>query len=444
MIELRVDLEAKLGLILTPRIDLSLKILAMNIAEVEEKLNELLETNPIIKIDEGLKETTNTTREDRLKEVDEAFKERFSSDDESVSDIIEATARQKTSLQKNLLLQLGSEIELDEKDKLVAESIVYNLDEKGFLSSDIEEIARQAEVSIQRVEFIRKRIMNLEPSGCGCKNTEEFLSFQAKESGFEPQLIETILSAIVNTNRADIKRLKQLSGLSDEEFTEAMEIIRGFKLFPLENYSEIETTDYIYPDVRVKKIGGRLIAFIEENRLNRISIDEQMLNEYLKDKDAEEFVKDKYRQAKEFILAITNRNKTLLKTVNIILEKQKEFFENGTIKPLTRKQIAQILGYNVSTITRAVANKYLEFEGSIIPLSKFFSSGIDENTSKDYIKSLITEMINNEDKKNPLSDDAIKQYLAKKGINITRRTITKYRKELKIPSSRKRKCQDTL
>ncbi len=440
MIDLRQTLETNLGLILTPRIDLSLKILAMNTIEIEEQLKEIVETNPLVKIDDGTLVKKQALITDKTKEIDDAFKERFRSDENSTSDIIEATAKSSESLEMSLLRQLKFEIDLDKNSEEIAKQIVFNLNEKGYLGIETQTISKNLSVPIELVEYIRKRITLLEPLGCGCLNYKEFVILQAKEDdeNFVPAL-EKLLEAIDETNKLDIEKIKLFSNLDEQTFKKAMEKLKNYSLYPLENYYPIENEDYIQPDVYVKYVGNDLVAILEDRYANNILIDEKMLEDYLNDDSTREFIQEKYRQIKEFMLAITNRNKTLLKTVNIILDKQKRFFKEGILMPLTRKEIAEELGFNVSTITRTVANKYLDFEGKIIPLSAFFSSGLSENVSKEYVKSLIKEMIEKENKTNPLSDDQIREILKSKGIELTRRTVTKYRKEMKIPSSRERK-----
>ena len=441
MIDLRQTLETNLGLILTPKIDLSLKILAMNIVEIEQQIKEIAESNPLVKIDDNTIIKKQPMVEDKTKELDEAFREKFSAE-ESVSDIIEATIQTLESLQNSLLKQLKYEMDLDEVEDEIARQIVFNLDEKGFLSVEPERIAEELSVPINRVETIRKKIMSLEPIGCGALSSKEFIILQATLEDRElGEVVERVLRAIEETNRYDIKKIKKLTNLDDRTFDEVWSKIKSYMLSPLENYQIHEGNTYIQPDVYVKKIEGKLVAILEDRYLNTVSIDEEMVKRYLKDQSAKEYVKEKYRQVKELLLAISNRNKTLLKTVNIILEKQRRFFEDGTLMPLTRKEIAEMLNFNVSTITRAVANKYMEYEGKIIPLSKMFTSGLSENISKEYVKSLIQEIINNENKQNPLSDDQIRERLAKRNIELTRRTVTKYRKEMNIPSSRERRWQ---
>jgi len=441
MMELRHDVNLNIGLMLTPNVDLSLKVLAMNVLEIEEKLKELSEENPIIKIEDDIgiqKQAIDDNK--KIKELSESFKERFSNDENA--DILEATVADEETLMQSLSKQIRFEFDLSEKDEQIANFIIYNLDEKGFLDINVAEIAKKFGVSNRRVDDVRKKIMELEPIGCGSLNTLEFLQFQAYVYGsFDSELTNRLIKELHFATKPNVKKIKEKMGIEDALFEKIFREISNFSLYPLENYAIFDNRIYIEPDVYIKKIGSRYVAVLNEKNLSRVNVDEELYREYVKDSDAKEFLDEKYKQAKQFMIAIAHRNKTLLKTVNIILEKQVSFFEKGILMPLTRKDIADELQFNVSTITRAVSNKYVEFEGKIIPLKKFFSFGVGENVSKDFVKNVIKDIVDKEDKNKPLNDDDIKELLAKQGINITRRTVTKYRKEMNIPNSRVRRCQ---
>ncbi len=441
MIDLRNDININIGLMLTPNIDLSLRILAMNVLELEEKLKEIAEENPVIKVEDDIGvQKLSDKKDEKIKEISEAFKERFSNDD--TLDVVETMVASEETLMQSLEKQVRYEFNFDESDSEIAAFIVYNLDEKGFLDSSMEDIADKFGVSKEHIDDIRKKIMKLEPIGCGSVNTAEFLKFQAEEyDSINVELLSKLIDILYSTTKPSIKRVKEKLGVSDELFRQLFVEISNLSLYPLENYAVVDNRIYIEPDVYVKKIGDKYMAILNEKNLSRVHVDKELLEKYANDEEAKHFVEDKYRQAKQFMLAIAQRNKTVLKTVNIILERQRSFFEEGILMPLTRKDIADNLHFNVSTITRAVSNKYIEYEGKIIPLKKFFSFGVNENISKDFIKNKIKDMVDKEDKNSPLNDDAIKELLKNQGINITRRTITKYRKEMNIPNSRLRKCQ---
>ncbi len=443
MIELTQDVSVHLGLVLTPNIDLSLKILTMNVLEIEEKLKELALENPLIKLDDGVdeKEKPVFQIDDGLKEIEESFKERFSSE-ESV-DLIETIVPERETLHESLKKQVAFEFDLDELYREIALFIIYNLDDKGFLDVSLKEIAEEFGVDEGCVNDIRRKVMMLDPIGCGSLNSVEFLKFQAQLfTPDEEEQMCRLIDLLHSTTRLNLKKIRERLGVDQELFRELMENLSGFELYPLESYSTVDSSLYIEPDVYIRKIGDEYVAILNERNLSRVNIDEELLEEYMKDESARGFAEEKYRQARQFLFAITQRNRTLLKTVNLILKKQRRFFEEGVLMPLTRRDIADELNYNVSTITRAVSNKYVEFEGKIIPLKRFFSFGVDENISKDFIKCRIREIVEAEDKNNPLNDDAIKALLDKENIHITRRTVTKYRKELGIPNSRERRCRN--
>ncbi len=445
MIELRQDVTVSVGLLLTPNIDLSLKILAMNVLEIEEKLKELAEENPLVVIEDdeqiSVEASPKTALEDAFKELDEAYRERFDAEDRP--DPFETFTPGKESLQESLIRQAKMEFDLDEESERIVSAIVHSLDEKGFLDLSVDEIADAVGVEPDRVEGIRRKVMQLEPLGCASRNFVEFLKLQAAMSDctYKEKLFE-LIDRINGSNRVNLRRIRQQLDVDEEVFKRLLDELSSYSLYPLEHYPINDERIYIEPDVYIKRIGSELVAVLNERSLSRLHVDEEMLEQYLNSEEAKDFIEEKYRQLKQFMLAITQRNRTLLKTVNLILKKQRQFFENGVLMPLTRKDIADELGYNVSTITRAVSNKFVEYEGKIFPLKRFFSFGVNENVSKDFIKNRIKSLIEAEDKNNPLNDDRIKALLEKEGIRITRRTVTKYRKELSIPNSRERRCRD--
>ncbi len=441
MIELRNEVNLNIGLMLTPNVDLSLKILAMNVVEIEERLKEIAEENPVIKIDDDIGIQKQPTKyNEKIKEVLESFKERFANDEHI--DILEATVADNETLMQSLEKQFKIEFDFSKREEEIALFIIYNIDEKGFLDVNIEEISAKFNESQKLINQIRWNIMELEPIGCASVGTMEFLKFQAKIYGsFNYNLMCAMVDALYSSTKPNLSRIKEKLNIDEDIFRGIFKEISNFSLYPLENYAVFDNRIYIEPDVYIKKIADRYVAILNEKNLNRVHVDEDLYRDYIKDNEARKFLEEKYKQAKQFMIAIAHRNKTLLKTVNIILEKQKEFFERGVLRPLTRKDIAKELNYNVSTITRAVSNKYVSYDGKIIPLKRFFSFGVGDNISKDFIKSTIKSIIDNEDKNNPLNDDSVKELLEKQGIKITRRTVTKYRKEMNIPNSRLRKCQ---
>lgn len=441
MIDLRNNVELNTGLLLTPELDLSLKLLSMNILDVEASVKSLLESNPIVSIDEGINTEKHPVFKDKFKELEDSYKEKFLSED-SKAYPIEATVVYKKNIKKELLNELKLEIDLNEQDENVAKFIIYNIDDKGFFDADLKKLSEKLEYPYKKAEYLRKKIMHLEPIGCGSLDYVEFLMLQADifRGGNENNLKE-LITIIHNTGRKiSREKIKEELNIDESLLGELLDILFNFAMYPLEFYKNADNDIRIAPDIYIKRIDGRLIAVPNDDIVNAFKINEDMLHEFMKDKSAKNYIKDKYKEAKSFVLSLANRNKTLIKTMNIILEKQKEFFSGGALLPLSRKDIAKDLGFNVSTIARSVANKYVEYDGAIFEMREFFSFGKD-GISKSYIQQKVKEIVDSEDKNSPFNDDIIRNKLKELNIDITRRTITKYRKELNIPNSRERKCQ---
>ena len=443
MIELRNDLNLNVGLILTPNLDLSLKILAMNVLDIEEKAKTILEENPLIKFDEDISVNRyEEKKESKIKEINDAYKERFSSDERF--DLLDVAVSSNDTIQKKLLKELKYEIDMNESEEEAASFLIHSINEKGFLDIEIAEIADRFEKDIDYIDELRHIIMNLEPLGCASLDTLEFMNLQAEIycEGEYKEYMKKIITILYSSNKPNIKKLKTKLGIDDKIFKILISELSNFALYPLENYSFSDNFIYIEPDLYVKKIKDKFIAVLNEKNLSRIHIDEELFDKYSKNSEAKEFANEKYKEAKQFILSIAQRNKTLLRTMNIVIERQRLFFEKGILMPLSRKEIAKELGFNVSTITRAVSNKYIDFQGKLIPMKNFFSSGIDGKFSKNFIKNTIREIVETENKNKPFNDDEINAHLKKLGINITRRTVTKYRKEMNLPNSRERICRN--
>ncbi|WP_291492202.1 hypothetical protein [Desulfurella sp.] len=426
MVELRHELNINLGLILTHQLDLSLKILSASLIELQEQIDEIVLQNPLIDIDKNYTIAPNNYFESKFKELEQSYKVKFESEEEyDELDFIE----QETTFEQKLLQDLILSYDLNQKEIKIAEQIINSIDEKGYLLDyDLDEDSKR----------IRKLIMNLEPFGIATKNTKEFFHLQNeffyKNEPFFNKLKEFLDT--IFTFGLDIKKLQKIN-LSNNQVHFFLEKIKAFRPYPLYGYIKSSQEDFLYYDIEIKQIGNEFIPIVNDEFSNKLIVNETLIKQ-IKDED---FLKEKLKEIKVLHDAINMRHQTLLKIANIVIQKQRLFFEKGLLQPLSMSSVAILIGYSVSTISRALSNKYILFKSKIYPFKIFFSNESKEGISKHRILEIIKTAIAQEDASNPLDDESLRQILIKHNINVTRRAVVKYRQELKIPKAKDRKSE---
>jgi len=346
----------------------------------------------------------------------------------SSSDVIENRLLNKTSLYDDLKEQiLISKIFPTSKSKNIALKILEDIDKNGYFIGDENLIAKELNISVDEVKKVRNRFSFLEPAGIGAKDMKEAFLFQLDNLDIDENLYLFTKEIIEN--------FEYIENYQNEPmFKEALYIIQQFNIVPAIEYIKNE---FIIPDIIILNNNGELEIKLNEEYYPEINIKDNL--------NGDKFVKDKLKQAKSLIEALELRKSTLYKIALMIVEFQYDFFKGGVIKPMKLQDIADELGYTTSTISRAISNKYILCDRGIIPIKQFFSKALDENISNREIKDFIKELIKNEDKNRPLSDEKITQIIKEKfKINIVRRTISKYRENMKIPTSRERKREYKL
>jgi RNA polymerase sigma-54 factor len=347
----------------------------------------------------------------------------------------------------------------DNEDPLVvefAEYLIANLDSHGFLSDTLEALRLNYEkpVTEDLAERSLQIIQSLEPTGVGARDLRECLLLQLREP---PPSIENVdvLRAIIGNHLEDLKHnrlpvIERKTGYSLETLRDAIHELRFLDLNPGAKFSSAKT-QYVVPDVVVERDpdhpGEYMIKMNEENTPNvYISKDYlNMIREKQGDPKALEFLKRKITAARWLIDSIEQRRNTLEKVTRAIIDHQKDFLERGPdyIEPLKMQQIADKVGVHVTTVSRAVDDKWVQTPRGIFPLKSFFGGGTvtsdGQEVAYDTIKRKLTEIVGSEDKSNPYSDDELVKKLGEHGYPLARRTVTKYRKMLSIPSSRQRK-----
>jgi RNA polymerase sigma-54 factor len=402
---------------LAPKIKLNqtlrswLPILQSGLDELKETLEPFIKDNPFATIEHKNLEKSEKKRN---------FFEQVSKN--SVSESIEALSIYKESLYEKLISQINPPLFPTQKSQDIAYKIIECIDGEGYFSYDNEIFAGFDESEVERV---RARFAYLEPCGVGAKDLKESFLFQLSEIETSDEIRQSAKKIILNFE--NIEKLRKLKFYDD-----ALKIIKKFKNPPAIEY--LEEASQKVPDIFVLSTSSGISVQINDDYYPEISIDTEGLDE------KEAFVSSRIKEASELIDALEMRKSTLYKIGLMIVEYQYDYFLGGDIKPMKLKDLADELGRNPSTISRAIANKYLSCSRGTVALKNFFTTGFDEETSNAAIKEFLLELIKNEDHKKPLSDLKIQELIqAKFNIQIVRRTITKYRKILNIGSSSQRK-----
>lgn len=370
---------------------------------------------------------TNLSYENPFLEVTKSkdFYSNFTSNGTS-GEFIESLAFYSNSLNDKISEQIENDsLFPTPNSKKVALEILCDIDENGYFDGDIEKIAITCNVYKEYVESIRQRFARLEPSGIGALDLEESFLFQL--DAFDRKIDDELY----NFTKKIIKDIAHVDKYaSHHRFNDAKDIIKYFNNPPAIDY--INDNVQVIPDF-----------FVEINE----DIDIRINNAYYPDikvknpfNTKNENIKEKLKEAKDLVNLLNLRKSTLYKIVLIIVEKQISFFVGGELRPFSMQEIAAELGFAESTISRAVSNKYIECNLGIFPLKFFFTNAVDKDLSSSQIKSYIKSLVDYEDKETPLTDEAILEFIETKfGLKMVRRTITKYRKILDIPSSKERK-----
>lgn len=370
---------------------------------------------------------TNLSYENPFLEVTKSkdFYSNFTSNGTS-GEFVESLAFYSNSLNDKLSDQIENEsLFPTPNSKKVALEILCDIDENGYFDGDIEKIATTCNVYKEYVESIRQRFARLEPSGIGALNLQESFLFQL--DSFDRKIDDELYNFTKKIIK-DIAHVDKYAG--HHRFNDAKDIIKYFNNPPAIDYIndnvqvvpdffveinediEIKINNAYYPDIKVKN------PFITKN----------------------ENIKEKLKEAKDLVNLLNLRKSTLYKIVLIIVEKQISFFVGGELRPFSMQEIAAELGFAESTISRAVSNKYIECNLGIFPLKFFFTNAVDKDLSSSQIKSYIKSLVDYENKEEPLTDESILEFIETKfNLKMVRRTITKYRKILDIPSSKERK-----
>jgi RNA polymerase sigma-54 factor len=445
-------LETKLRLVLTKKLIQSLDILVLPVQLLVEFIEKEAEDNPFIEFDEQEGEIERERKKDYLTEEIETWLD-IGSRNVKMDGIMEYTEPPDTK--KTLQDYLLGEISLifREGPRLdIAKEIIYSLDESGWLGETPNEIAKRMGVKKKIVLEVLEKVKELEPAGIAASDLRECLLIQLKRKGEENTLAFRILSYAYDYFLSSYRdKLARKFAVSEEDIENALK--RIYKLDPLPGRHLCGEPQYVYPDVVIEHRKGASIedkddyvVSIPNYHLPRASLS-PIYRQLLENPDTfgdkeRNYLMEKFQRAKNLLMAIEQRKETIRRIAGYIKDKESRFlFEDEPPVLITEKEVAQHIGVNVSTVSRAIKDKWIETPKGMSKFSYFFSHGRMEDYH--WVISFIQDMVRKEDKKHPLSDESIVKRLKKQGFNIARTTVVKYRKILGIPSSSKRKTRSS-
>lgn len=460
-------------LVMTPELIQAIQILQFNTQELESFVQEQLLTNPILevapssqqdtekseaepdKIDSSIEIKTENSENDsfdwseHFKEYDDiSYKQENYSQREHSNYTYEQFATSSVTLVEHLLFQLQF-APIKKSCCVVGRYIIEALDQNGYLTISIEEISIKLGVSVADVEIVLKAIQDFDPSGVGARNLQECLKIQLKNMNQDNELIFNV----IDNHLEDIagNRLSNIAkelNVSTKEVQEIRDIIKSLEPKPGREFGDPNETRYIVPDVTVEKIEDKYVVSVNDATAPKLFVStyyKKMLSESDKESTISKFLSGRLNSAMWLIKSIEQRRQTIFNVVSAIVKYQENFFEEGAkhLKTLTLKQIADEVGIHESTVSRAINGKYLQCPRGIYEIKYFFTSGVSgcfgEGISSESIKTFIKEIVDLENPSSPVSDQTIAEKLQDTGIDISRRTVAKYRDDMKLPSSSKRK-----
>ncbi len=485
----RLDLRQSQSLVMTPQLQQAIKLLALSNLEIEAFIGDALDANPLLEIGDGapapaaealpdeadLRRTTlesspvdqlvseGRADEDRPLDIDLSALDRdrdtgdWSADTriqlgEAGPEIDERGAGEPT-LAEHLHAQVGPATR-DPRAAFIARHLIGLLDDAGYLIAPLRDIAAELGVPLAEVEGALALVQTFDPTGVGARSLSECLALQAKEADRYDPCMARLIDNLELLARGEIPRLKRMCGVDDEDFADMLAELRGYDPKPGLRFST-GGGEPVTPDILItpRADGGWAIQ-LNQATLPRLIVNRSYYVEMrgaCDDKAARGWLSDKLADANWLVKALDQRQKTILKVASELVKQQDGFFRHGVsqLKPLTLRTVAEAIGMHESTVSRVTSNKYLLCERGTFELKYFFTSGVggadgEGGASAEAVKAAIKQLIDAEDAKAILSDDALVDLLKARGYDLARRTVAKYREAIGLGSSVQRRRQKAL
>ncbi|HBL20250.1 MAG TPA: RNA polymerase factor sigma-54 [Alteromonas mediterranea] len=478
-------------LTMTPQLQQAIKLLQLSTLDLQQEIQEALDSNPLLEVEEGndepqveknnidsddsVTEASATASSDTLEAgdalekndlpdelpIDSTWDEYYSAssapapgpsnDDEQIFQ-----GETTEDIQEHLSWQMRL-THFSDTDRAIATAIIDSIDESGYLTVTLEDILdavnsedMEEPIEIDEIECVLKRIQMFDPIGSGSRSPQECLMVQLRQFSEDTpwlneakQLIEEYSDLL---SSKDYRTLMRKSRLKEDQLREAMRLLQTLNPRPGSALVTKEP-EYVIPDVSVAKKNGRWVVELNPDSLPKLSVNQQYaaMSRRAKNSSDSQFIRSHMQEAKWFIKSLESRNETLMKVANCIVQQQMGFFEHGPemMKPMVLNDVAEMVDMHESTISRVTTQKYMHTPRGIFELKYFFSSHVATDSggecSSTAIRALIKKLVAAEKPSKPLSDSKIASLLAEQGIKVARRTIAKYRESLSIPPSNQRK-----
>ncbi|MDF8333284.1 RNA polymerase factor sigma-54 [Novosphingobium cyanobacteriorum] len=497
----RLDLRQTQSLVMTPQLQQAIKLLALSNLEVEAFIGEALDANPLLELGEGRGEAPVETgealpeelrrthlesspvdqlvregrvEEDRPLDIDATAldRDRDTGDGAATLELadyrsssgaggegpdIDERGRFDETLAEHLHAQVGAQAH-DRIELFVARWLIDQLDETGYLSVSLSDVAETLGVELAVVQAGLALVQSLDPTGVGARNLSECLALQAKEADRYDPCMARLLDNLDLLARGELARLKRMCGVDDEDFAEMLAELRGYDPKPGLRFGS-GTGEVVVPDILIRAVPQKDGSVDWDIALNQATLPRLIVNRsyYVQmrgacvGKEAKAWLGEKLADANWLMKALDQRQKTILKVAAEIVKQQDGFFRHGVshLKPLTLRTVGEAISMHESTVSRVTSNKYLQCERGTFELKYFFTSGVasadgEGAVSAEAVKAAIRQLIDAEDPKAILSDDALVDLLKERGFDLARRTVAKYREAIGLGSSVQRRRQKAL
>lgn len=456
---LKPTLNLKLGqsLTMTPQLQQAIKLLQLPVMDLNQQISEALESNVMLEMEElpdAPKIDSASTTEVRVLEADDSWRDVGRGQDSSFSgndgrSMADFADDRMPTLRDHLLDQLDLE-NFGVDERLIGETIIDAINDDGYLFESLEEISQTLGAdapSLSAIERLLVRIQRFDPLGVGARSLTECIELQLAPYSPDTQGLQAArliadqhLELVAERNYTQLRRRV---AIDDEELDHALALIRACHPKPGQAVSGART-EYVIPDVFVRKIDGQWIVEISPSGVPRVKVNQQYAA-LVRGKGDHSVLRGQLQEARWLVRSLEIRNDTLYKVASTIVERQIEFFEHGeeAMKPMILRDIAEAIEMHESTVSRVTNNKYMHTPRGVLEFKYFFSSHVSSTEGDDQssiaVRAKIRKLISTENPKKPLSDSKITNLLKEDGVKVARRTVAKYREAMNIPSSSERR-----